>query len=102
MNQQAIDFYPVSAGAKVRTGPSREAAQAVTRDSKRERTQRLIVSSLTTDGPATADELADRLKLDRLYVRPRVSEMRKLRQIVDTGKRRRNDGGRSATVWGIA
>lgn len=102
MNQQAIDFYPAAAGAKTRTGPSREAARAVTRSEKREKAQRRIIASLMLDGPATADELAERLGLDRLYVRPRVSEMVKRQQLADTGQRRRNDGGRPATVWRVA
>ncbi len=94
--------YPHAAGSKNASGPSRESAREVSRSSKRERTLSQIVGSLAWDGPATADELAERLKLDRLYVRPRVSELRAMDQITDSGMRRRNPGGRSATVWRLA
>jgi hypothetical protein len=50
---------------------------------------------------ATADEIAYALKYSILTVRPRVSELRKLRKITDSGVRRENTSGRTAIVWRI-
>lgn len=50
-------------------------------------------------GPTTADEMASRLGLTVLSVRPRFSELRNKGQIEDTGERRRNDSGCQAKVW---
>ena len=47
----------------------------------------------------TADEVAARLGLDRLSIRPRCTELRKKNQIFDSNVRRKNQSGRSATVW---
>ena len=48
---------------------------------------------------ATADEIAYLLKYSILTVRPRVSELNKMELITDSGTRRPNTSGRSATVW---
>lgn len=50
-------------------------------------------------GRGTADEIAGRLRVDRLSVRPRCSELRSLSQIHDTGQRRKNKSGKRAIVW---
>lgn len=47
----------------------------------------------------TADECAKRLDETVLAIRPRFTELRDAGQIVDSGARRTNDSGRSATVW---
>ena len=47
----------------------------------------------------TADEVAARLGLDRLSIRPRCTELRKRNKIFDSSVRRKNQSGRSATVW---
>lgn len=99
MMQQPLDLYPARAGAKVATGPSRAAAEGVTASAKRHDTHAQILATLRDHGPATADEIADRLGLDRLYVRPRVSELRATGRVRDHGTRRKNPGGRTATVW---
>lgn len=51
------------------------------------------------DPGLTADEVAQRLKLSVLAVRPRITELNKLGQIKATDRRRRNASGRLATVW---
>jgi hypothetical protein len=51
---------------------------------------------------ATADDIAAAPGYDRLTVRPRVSELYKLRQIEDSGVRRKNASGKSAAVWMIS
>jgi predicted ArsR family transcriptional regulator len=48
---------------------------------------------------ATADEIATELGESVLSVRPRVSELRALGEIEETGERRVNESGRRAIVW---
>lgn len=47
----------------------------------------------------TALELAERLKVDRLAIQPRTSELRRKGLIQDSGHRRPNPTGKSAIVW---
>jgi DNA-binding MarR family transcriptional regulator len=47
----------------------------------------------------TADELADRLDLDRYSIQPRTSELRRKGLIRDSGQRRHNATGKAAIVW---
>lgn len=67
-----------------------------------------ILASLRNAGPATADELAERMGWSVLYARPRTSELAKLAEIVplfDNYGRlvtRKNSSGRSAKVWRVA
>lgn len=49
--------------------------------------------------PLTADEVADKIKRDKLAVRPRITELRAQGKIADTGTRRRNGSGKPAIVW---
>lgn len=47
----------------------------------------------------TADELADRLEMDRYSIQPRTSELRRKGLIRDSGQRRPNSSGKLAIVW---
>lgn len=47
----------------------------------------------------TADELAERLGLDRYSIQPRTSELKRKGLIRDSGQRRRNGSGKLAIVW---
>ena len=47
----------------------------------------------------TADEVAGRLGLSILSVRPRISELTRLGKVRDSGHRRRNTSGKNAIVW---
>jgi hypothetical protein len=47
----------------------------------------------------TADEIAKDLNLSVLSVCPRVSELKRLGEIQQTGARRKNESGMTATVW---
>jgi predicted ArsR family transcriptional regulator len=60
-----------------------------------------VLRTLREDGPGTADEIAARLRLSILSVRPRVSELKRGGMVVDTGSRRTNQSGHSAAVFRI-
>ena len=87
--------YPNAPGFKTE-GTSRQAAAAM---APRARTLRDRVDDLFTSRELTADECAAALGETVLSVRPRLSELVKLRRIEDAGERRRNESGLSATVW---
>jgi predicted ArsR family transcriptional regulator len=58
-----------------------------------------VLAALATHGPMTADQCAVSLNIDRLAIRPRFTELKAAGLIVDTGTRRANSSGRTATVW---
>ena len=70
--------------------------------SKAERTRREVLDLIVGSRPMTADELADRLDLSILYVRPRVSELVTRGDLVSSGQRGRNASGKQATKWMVA
>lgn len=47
-----------------------------------------VLDALTQHGPATADEVAKRLRLDPVLVRPRFSELQARKMIQTTGDKR--------------
>ena len=65
------------------------------------RLQRLALAAIREAGPAglTADELADRLNVDRYSIQPRTSELRLMGLIADSKQRRHNRTGKRAIVW---
>lgn len=67
--------------------------------SKAERTRREILALIAAGRPMTADELADRLDLSILYVRPRVSELVTRGDLEASGARGCNASGRPAAKW---
>ena len=90
--------YPASPGFKEDT-TSREAAASMADAAPKLRDKCKRALSL---GPATADEVAGRLGLSILAVRPRITELHRLGAIQPTGERRANDSGRQAKVWQVA
>lgn len=54
--------------------------------------------ALGSDG-LTADEAAAKLERSILAIRPRVTELRALGLLFDSGERRQNESGRRAVVW---
>lgn len=60
-----------------------------------------VFTFLKTNYPApfTADEVAGRLGVSFLSVRPRLSELRRSELIVPTTERRKNKSGMSAQCW---
>jgi hypothetical protein len=51
------------------------------------RRRAMVLDALKRWGPATADELAEKLNLDHNHVAPRLSELRQRGMAYDTGKR---------------
>lgn len=100
MSRMSELVYPDAPGFKV-AGPSKLAAEKVASTSTK---LRAAVLEEFKQHPAglTADEIATALNLSVLSVRPRVSELNRLGTIEQTGSRRRNDSGMTATVWRIA
>lgn len=47
----------------------------------------------------TADEVASSLRKSILSIRPRITELRRLGKIEDTGERRLNESGKRAIAW---
>lgn len=89
--------YPASPGFKEAT-TSRDAA--VSMKAQAPRLQDKCCQALRS-GPATADEIAERIGCSILAVRPRITELHRLGKIAETGERRSNYSGRQAKVWGI-
>lgn len=75
------------------------AADAVA--SKLGRLQAMAFDAIRTVGARglTADELCERLDLDRYTIQPRTSELRRMGKIRDSGQRRRNASNKLAIVW---
>lgn len=94
----ADQTYPNAPGYK-RDGTSKEAAASVAARAKT--IAREVYKSLMFEGPATADEIAIRLRMDRLSIRPRLTELQTRKLIEPTGDRRKNASGKSAMVWRI-
>ena len=65
------------------------------------RLQRLAETTIRAAGlnGLTADELAQRLAMERWSIQPRTTELRRKGIIRDSGKRRRNVTGKAAIVW---
>lgn len=91
--------YPNSPGYKD-NDTSREAAESMEKPAGKLRLE--VLGMLHYHGPLTADECADKMKKDKLAVRPRFTELQQAGKIVDTGTRRKNMSGRSAKVWKLA
>ena len=87
--------YPHVAGWKDHTSETSQTAA----ESVDTATVRAQVFAVIRQERLTADEIATRLALSILTVRPRVSELRRLALVEDSGTRRRNASGRPAIVW---
>jgi hypothetical protein len=87
--------YPHAPGYKV-SGTSRDAAVAVI---DRACTLRERVYDVLVYSPSTADECAAMLGESVLSIRPRLSELLRMGKIENTGLRRKNASGHSASVW---
>lgn len=90
--------YPNNPGAKV-AGTSQSAADNMAEHAPTLRDRILFLIGF--EGPATTDEMAARLDVSVLSVRPRFSELRIMGKIEQTGERRINASGMTANVWRI-
>jgi predicted ArsR family transcriptional regulator len=90
--------YPVDPGFKARD-TARAAAEGIkpVAGSLRARVYDAIKAR-----PGTPEEIADRLGVPLMNVRPRCSELAARDLIVDSGERRLADGGRQAIVWKVS
>jgi hypothetical protein len=93
--------YPNSPGFKA-VGPSSEAARRMTGHAATVRDR--VLQFLRSEHPAgfTPDQIATRLGLSILSVRPRVSELRLKGEIEPDGTRCKNASGMSAQCWRAA
>jgi predicted ArsR family transcriptional regulator len=90
-----VTDYPNQPGFKARD-TSKEAAEGV---SLAAMTLRVRVLSAIKAKPGTPEEIAERLGVPVMNVRPRCSELSARGSIVDSGERRQAMGGRNAIVW---
>ena len=95
----SLAVYPESPGYKA-PGTSQQAARRMAPLVAGLRAK--VLRSLREDGSGTPDEIAERLGLSILSVRPRFSELNRLGLIEQTNERRTNDSGHRADVWRIA
>jgi predicted ArsR family transcriptional regulator len=90
--------YPDSPGFKSR-GTSSLAARRIAPHAEALRDRVFAFLMANYPAPFTADEVADRLGVSILSVRPRVSELRSSQLIELTAERRRNKSGMMAHCW---
>jgi hypothetical protein len=64
--------------------------------------QLAVTEMLRYGGPMTPDELASRMRRDKLSVRPRCTELKAKGLIHETGEMRRNASGHRAAVLAIS
>ena len=95
--------YPYQAGFKgERGGPSELAARKIKAAATGIRGRVLREFQITAPRSWTADEIAKRLGLSILTVRPRVAELHRLGELIPTKERHENESGMTATVWRLA
>lgn len=92
--------YPVAPGFKKDRDTSFAAARAIERRAPILRKR--ILDLLDKGYVLTPDECADILKIDKLAVRPRFSELAALGKIEDSGQRHKNASGKQAIAWRLA
>jgi predicted ArsR family transcriptional regulator len=90
--------YPNHPGFKA-SGTSQDAADNMAEHAPTLRER--VESILRKWGAMTTDEVAGVLGVSVLAVRPRFSELMKMGKIEQTGERRKNASGMSASVWRI-
>ena len=93
--------YPNTPGHQ-NTDTSKAAADAI--EASLGHLQRMVLDAIRDAGSdgMTADEVAQKLRLSQLTVRPRATELARRGLVIDGGTRRKNESGRSAIVWEAA
>ena len=90
--------YPDSPGFKSR-GTSSLAARRIAPHAEALRDRVFAFLKTNYPAPFTADEVADRLGVSFLSVRPRLSDLRRTELIEPTAERRKNKSGMMAHCW---
>jgi DNA-binding NarL/FixJ family response regulator len=98
--QPSLWSYPATPGAKEHGGTSADAARSAANEAEILR-ERVLDTLRRAPAGMTADEVAAQLGRSVLSVRPRVSELVRVRAVRKTGRRRRNSSGMSAAVWEV-
>lgn len=91
-------IYPQVPGWKGQI-TSQDAAEILHRSGRAQRLRDVVFAWFAEGNTGTADELALLLNEDKLAIRPRISELVGEELLEPTGERRKNQGGRAATVW---
>lgn len=94
MNQPQLPFYPNQPGYR-RAGTSKRAAEAM---KPRAPSLKARVLEVLKTGDFTADEIAEKLGEDKGDIRPRCSELVKLKEIESTGEERPSSRGAPSDV----
>lgn len=91
--------YPDVPGAKV-SGPSAAAANVIAAFAPTLRARALAeLRKPEHANGLTADEIATALSSTEFAIRPRISELKRSGELLDSGARRPNRSGVFATVW---
>jgi predicted ArsR family transcriptional regulator len=61
-----------------------------------------VLAVLKAYGTLTSDEVADKLAVSVLTVRPRFTALRRAGRVVDASQRRKNAKGRRTIIWRVA
>lgn len=90
--------YPHGAGHR---GVDTSVEAAVVINDKLPMLQGQVFATIASAGERgmTGDEIAAALGWEKWRVRPRTSELRRMRRIIDSGQRRKSDAGVSSIVW---
>jgi len=60
-----------------------------------------VLHCLLTEGPATQEELSERLGLDRYSINKRLSDLKNQQLIEPSGETRPGESGRQQIVWSV-
>ena len=92
-----LTLYPTHPGWK-KTDTSKQAAKEI---APKAENLRNIVFRMIKANPMSADEVAATLNIDITTIRPRVSELRNMGKIEDSGVRSRTRSGKRCIVWRV-
>ncbi|MBE3637342.1 helix-turn-helix domain-containing protein [Mangrovicoccus algicola] len=63
---------------------------------------RVMAALSRAEGPLTADEIAERIGVDFMSIRPRLTELKAKKRVRDSGERGPSRSGRPSIKWQIA
>jgi len=94
--------YPLEAGYKEQS-TSKEAANKINSRGRTRKLRKKTLDAIRRKGSygATPEEIAEILSESILSIRPRFTELKLLKEIEDSGDRRRNSFGSNTKVWRI-